>query len=288
MASAYASQLQTLESVLKTMANPTTRRQKQPTPNSRSACMSERSLSTPQAKPTRPKWVARETWNGRECDVICAPDPNAKIPAPVRCSRMPFAHTTRQALGKSPDNSDRSRRSPRDQRHFLRRGILGKLYRGSVVSMDQAGGRAGHLAANTHYQYDSAGRKFLFSFDQHQIIKVSRYRRIGPPSQALQTVQNELVEWENPSAKIRKLPLPSGCSIELPKCPNRRRLYEPPGHLPFSLQCYSLAAGAATAAHGAQSSSSAAATPATGQPAAYQRHFVRRRRRPAGKKSLDQ
>ena len=42
------------------------------------------------------------------------------------------------------------------------------------------------------YQYDYAGRKFLFSFDQHQVIEVSHYRRIGTPKEALPVVQSEL------------------------------------------------------------------------------------------------
>ena len=70
-------------------------------------------------------------------------------------------------------------------------GILGKLYRGSVVSMDQAEIAPG-IWLPTRYQYDYAGRKFLFTFDQHQIIEVGRYRRMGPPNEALQAVQNEL------------------------------------------------------------------------------------------------
>jgi hypothetical protein len=44
----------------------------------------------------------------------------------------------------------------------------------------------------TLYQYDYSGRKFLFSFAQHQTIEASHYRRIGPPSEALVAIQNEL------------------------------------------------------------------------------------------------
>jgi hypothetical protein len=42
------------------------------------------------------------------------------------------------------------------------------------------------------YQYDFAGRKFLFSFQQHQVIEVTRYRRVGPPAGALAIMKAEL------------------------------------------------------------------------------------------------
>jgi hypothetical protein len=121
---------------------------------------------------------------------VIALDPNPKF-QPRSMFQDAFAHTTaklwvdRQSIqivhAEAHVTSDIS----------FGGGILGKLYRGSVVSMDQAEVAPG-VWLPTHYQYDFAGRKFLFSFDQHQIIEVSRYRRIGPPSQALQIVQNEL------------------------------------------------------------------------------------------------
>jgi hypothetical protein len=70
-------------------------------------------------------------------------------------------------------------------------GILGKLYRGGVVSMEQAEVAPG-VWLPTRYQYDFAGRKFLFPFEEHQLIEVSRYRRVGPPQEALALVQDEL------------------------------------------------------------------------------------------------
>jgi hypothetical protein len=42
------------------------------------------------------------------------------------------------------------------------------------------------------YQYDFSGRKFLFTFEEHQYFEDSRYRRLGLPKQALEMVQNEL------------------------------------------------------------------------------------------------
>ena len=102
-----------------------------------------------------------------------------------------FAHTTAKLWVDRLSDADRSRRSARDERYFLRRGYPGKTL-SRQRGFDGSGGDRPGIWLPTRYQYDYAGRKFLFTFDQHQIIEVSRYRRIGPPNEALQTVQNEL------------------------------------------------------------------------------------------------
>ncbi len=187
--SAYTSQMQTLVAVLQTMAN-------SDDPKAKAAYakfqkrMNERAQFVDAAREAYiAKWVARETWNGRDCDVISL-DPDPKF-QPQSMFQAVFARTTaklwvdHQAIqivhGEAHVTSDIS----------FGGGILGKLYRGSVVSMDQAEVAPG-IWLPTRYQYDFAGRKFLFSFEQHQIIDVTRYRRIGPPKEALQIVQNEL------------------------------------------------------------------------------------------------
>ncbi|MFZ0642845.1 MAG: hypothetical protein WAM25_06760, partial [Candidatus Acidiferrales bacterium] len=70
-------------------------------------------------------------------------------------------------------------------------GILGKLYRGGVFTLDQAEVAPG-IWLPTRYQYDFTARKFLFTFEEHQYIEVSDYHRDGSPKQALALVQNEL------------------------------------------------------------------------------------------------
>ncbi|HEY4710632.1 MAG TPA: hypothetical protein VIH46_10725 [Candidatus Acidoferrales bacterium] len=188
-ASAYRSQLETLESVLKTMANPDDPRAKAADAKFQKRMHERAQFVDAASEAYTAKWVERATWNGRLCDVI-ALDPNPNF-QPRSMFQDAFAHTTaklwvdRQTIqivhAEAHVTSDIS----------FGGGILGKLYRGSVVSMDQAEMAPG-IWLPTHYQYDFAGRKFLFSFDQHQIIEVSHYRRVGPPSQALQIVQNEL------------------------------------------------------------------------------------------------
>jgi hypothetical protein len=185
----YARQMQALKDVLATMANPDD-------PRAKAAYAKfdkrkhERAQFVDAANDAyTTTWAGREARNGRDCDAFDL-NPNPKF-QPKSMFQAAFAHTTaklwvdRQTTqivhGEAHVTSDVS----------FGAGILGKLYRGSVVSMDQVEIAPG-IWLPIRYQYDFAGRKFLFSFDQHQVIEVSRYRRIGPPKEALQIVQNEL------------------------------------------------------------------------------------------------
>ncbi len=135
------------------------------------------------------KWQDREVWNGRPCDVFTlTPDPNFH---PHSMYQDAMAHVTGKiwvdretgqlARGEADVTSD----------IYFGGGILGRLARGSKVSMEQAEVAPG-IWLPMRYQYDFSGRKFLFSFEQHQTIEVSHYQRIGPPSQALLAIQKEL------------------------------------------------------------------------------------------------
>ena len=70
-------------------------------------------------------------------------------------------------------------------------GVLGKVYRGGRFVLEQAEVAPG-VWLPTRYQYDFDGRKFLFGFGVHELTEVSRYRHIGPPKQALETIRREL------------------------------------------------------------------------------------------------
>jgi hypothetical protein len=135
------------------------------------------------------KWTGQESRNGRLCDVFQV-DPNPDFhPHSIAqdvltrvTARIWVDHTTDQLV--------------RGEAHVIRDlsfggGILGKLYRGGVFSLDQAEVAPGIWLA-TRYQYDFTARKFLFTFEQHQYIEVSAYHRDGSPKQALALVQNEL------------------------------------------------------------------------------------------------
>ena len=70
-------------------------------------------------------------------------------------------------------------------------GIGGKVYRGGHVVLVQEEVAPG-IWLPTLYTYDLEGRKFLFPFGIHERTEITRYRRIGPPSQAIEIVRNDL------------------------------------------------------------------------------------------------
>ena len=185
----YARQMQALKDVLATMANPDDPRAKAAYAKFEKRKRERAQFVDAANDAYTTTWAGREMRNGRDCDAFDL-NPNPKF-QPQSMFQAVFAHTTaklwvdRQTTqivhGEAHVTSDVS----------FGGGILGKLYRGSVVSMDQVEIAPG-IWLPILYQYDFAGRKFLFSFDQHQVIEVSRYHRIGPPKEALQMVQNEL------------------------------------------------------------------------------------------------
>jgi hypothetical protein len=70
-------------------------------------------------------------------------------------------------------------------------GIAGKVYHGGHVVMVQEEVAPG-IWLPTLYNYEVDGRKFLFPFGVHERTEVTRYRRVGPPPQAIEIVRNEL------------------------------------------------------------------------------------------------
>ena len=135
------------------------------------------------------KWIGEDTRNGRECDVFeLNPNPNFH---PHSMFQSALLHVTakiwvdresdQMAWGEAHVTSDIS----------VGGGILGKLYRGSRISMEQKEVAPG-IWLPTRYQYDFTGRKFLFTFQEHETIDVSHYRRVGPPKEALAVVEAEL------------------------------------------------------------------------------------------------
>jgi hypothetical protein len=143
------------------------------------------------------KWVGQETVDGRLCDVIQL-DPNPEF-HPRNLLQEAITHVTAKIW---VDHS--VIQLVRAEAHVTRDisfggGILGKLYRGGVFSFSQSEVAPG-IWLPTRYQYDYTARKFLFTFEQHQWIEVSRYRRVGSPKEALALVQSELASGKSLTA----------------------------------------------------------------------------------------
>lgn len=137
----------------------------------------------------RPKWLGREARNGRSCDLFQL-DPRSDF-HPHTILQEALTHISAK-IWVDRDSDELVRGEARITSDIsFGGGILGKLYRGGVFSMDQSEVSPG-IWEPTRYQYDFGGRKFLFSFADHQIVEASHYRRLGPPKEALTLVQNEL------------------------------------------------------------------------------------------------
>jgi hypothetical protein len=135
------------------------------------------------------KWIGRETVNGRPCDVFeLDPNPNFH---PHTIFQDAMTHITAKLW------VDREQvQLARAEAHVMRDisfggGILGKLYRGGVFSFQQTE-ITPDIWLPARYQYDFMGRKFLFTFEEHQYIEASQYRHDGLPKQALALVESEI------------------------------------------------------------------------------------------------
>jgi hypothetical protein len=135
------------------------------------------------------KWVGREVIATHDCDVVeLEPNPNFHAHSMLQEALTHF--TAKVWVDRE------SSQLVRGEAHVIRDisvggGILGKLYRGGVFSFDQAPVATG-VWLPTRYQYDFTGRKFLFTFEVHQIVESGQYRYVGAPKEALVLVQNEI------------------------------------------------------------------------------------------------
>jgi hypothetical protein len=142
-----------------------------------------------------PKWLGRQAYAGRTCDVFeLLPNPAFH---PSSMFESALAHVTAKIwVDEDTYQLVRGEAWVASDISFVA-GIAGKIYRGSMVEMDQTEVSPG-IWLPTHYEYDFSGRKFLFPFGEHQTIDVRNYRRIGPPAEALTEVEAELANGKRP------------------------------------------------------------------------------------------
>jgi len=185
----YRKQLQNVEQALVLALNPSQPRQKQAAKKyaKRAREHSEMVDAVPNA--FRYTWLGRETRNGRALIKLrLEPNPDFQ-PASRTASLLAYVRATAWVDASAEQLVRIEAEIFRDI--YFGGGLLGKVYRGGRFVMEQAEVAPG-IWLPTLYEYDLAGRKFLFGTEVHEKTEASRYRRIGPPSEALTAIRREL------------------------------------------------------------------------------------------------
>lgn len=185
----YQRELQNWLDVLQFMVNPDDERMKSASAKYTKKKQARSELVSTILTAFTRKWVGRETVDGHDCDVIeLTPDPNFH-PRSILEDALPHAkakiwvdHDAVQLIrARAQITSD----------VWVGGGVLGKLYKGGIFELDQAEVAPG-VWLPTRYQFDFSGRRFLFTFEEHQSIDASHYRYIGTAKDALAEAQSEL------------------------------------------------------------------------------------------------
>jgi hypothetical protein len=185
----YRKQLHDWEQVLEIASNPKDPREQAVYAKWQKKMKDRRDLVEAARKAFHVTWDGHETRDGRLLDVLALePDPN------YVAQTTPETVLTHARVKLWVD--DASGNIVHGEAEIIRDvyfggGFVGKLYRGGRFSLDNAEVARGFWAP-TRVQYDYAGRKFLFVFEAHEVTETTRYRRIGPPVQALALVRDEL------------------------------------------------------------------------------------------------
>ena len=185
----YQKQLRDWEQVLEIAINPKDSRQQAAYGKWQKKMKERRDAVEAARQAFHTTWEGRETRNGRTAAVL-ALEPNPSYVAQTMLENV-LTHTrikiwVDEASGNIVHaDAEIIRDVP------FGGGLLGKLYRGARFSIDTAEIAHGFWAP-TRVQYDYTGRKFLFVFEAHEITETTRYRRDGPPAQALALVRDEL------------------------------------------------------------------------------------------------
>jgi hypothetical protein len=141
------------------------------------------------SKAFRATWAGRETRGGRTLvKLLLEPDPNYR-PGTRLAVIFPHVRATLW-LDETQAQIARIEGDVFSDVNFAG-GIVGKIYPGGHFAMEQAEAAPG-VWLPTLFTYDLDGRKFVFAFGIHERTEITRYRRIGPASQAIEILRNEL------------------------------------------------------------------------------------------------
>lgn len=141
-----------------------------------------------------PRWIGNEVYDGRTCDVIeLDPDPQF---TPHSLAQEVLTHARVKAW-VDQESGQVAHLEADIIRDISFGAFLGKVYRGGHFELDQIEVAPG-VWLPQRYQYDYAGRKLVFGFETHDLTEISRYRRVGPPKEALEVVSGELKDTESP------------------------------------------------------------------------------------------
>jgi hypothetical protein len=134
-------------------------------------------------------WAGRETRNGRTLvKFLMEPEPKYK---PINRISAVFEHV-RGSLWIDEATAQLARIEVDVASDIsFGGGIIGKIYHGGHFVLEQSE-ITPETWLPTLYTYDMEGRKFLFGFSLHERTDVSGYRHVGPPSQSIEVVREEL------------------------------------------------------------------------------------------------
>lgn len=188
-AASYRKQLRDWEQVLEIACNPQDSREQAAYEKSQKRLQQRNELVETTRRAFRATWGGHETRNGRLLDILVL-EPNLDF-QPRSTAEDVLIHA--RAKIWIDDSSGHLVRGEADiiRDVYFGAGFLGKLYRGSHFVLEN-GEVAPDVWLPSRIQFDFSGRKFLFSFEEHDVTEITRYRRIGPPAHALALVQDEL------------------------------------------------------------------------------------------------
>jgi len=185
----YRKQLENLEQALIAALDTAQPKQKQAAEKFARRTRERREMVDAARDAFRYTWLGRETRNGRTLAKFRL-DPNPEFKPTSRNASL-FANI-RATVWVDETASQLVRVEAEIFRDiYFVGGLLGKVYRGGRFVMEQAEVAPG-IWLPTLYDYNFAGRKFLFGLEVHELTEVRHYRRIGPPKEALVAIRREL------------------------------------------------------------------------------------------------